>query len=140
MLNYVISKEAAEAQLDELTDAYDVKSIGELMDDDATEHKLLKQALMRLREALMLGRIEISMGEGIVITQHLKRPLGERSDIIYPEIQGKHKIAMKDDDPMMKKCYSMLGAITGLNATGITSMKGADLSVAEGIGMFFLAV
>ena len=69
----------------------------------------------------------------LIVTQTLKNPPGEVTEIVYGEIKGRHKVAMdgKGDDTNYSKIYALLGAISGQGPKAYTSLKGVDVSISE---------
>jgi len=136
-----LSKENAQKQLNTLLEYYDLD-----LDDisDETVYKAIESSCNKLLKAIRKGRIEIKEeNETINVYQHLKKPVSEgKTTIVYKEIDGRSKIAMKDNSETdyHGKIYSFLGGLSGEGADVIMVLKGVDISIAECLGALFLQV
>lgn len=134
-MEYKLSEKVARDQLQAMLDYYEI-------DIDDIEEKDVKRAVKagykRVIKAIRLGRLEISTEGDIKITQTTRN--GEK--IVYREIDGKAKVAMagKEEKDYYGKSYAMMGSLSDLGESGITMLKGVDLSLAEVLGMIFLQV
>lgn len=135
---YKLSAEVAKAQVDVLLDYYDF----ETEDLPEAQKSVLDACIARLVKAIRLGRLQITDSEsGIKVVQTLKKALDGNGVIEYSELSGKAKIAMgAGGDNDYQKIYCLLGSLSGIGTTGISMLKGADLSVAESLGFVFLQV
>ena len=138
-----ISRESAEAAVDEFYDYYEIDPADESED---IREQLLK-AKRRLIKAVMVGRIEFkeeSNKKGIsemVVYQHLKKPLANGTDVFrYREMSGRAKTAMKgaSDNDMAGKMQSLLGYLSGTSAGIVADLQGVDYSLAESLSAIFL--
>lgn len=134
-----ISTENATAQLDTMLSHYDI--VIEEMSDDL--RKSITVSLKKIRKAIEDGWIEIKVdGEGdLLVEQTLSKPgKGGASVIKYREVDGRAKIAMKDNssDDYHGKLYSFLGGLSGQGSAAIMRLQGRDLAIAEALGMVFL--
>lgn len=140
MSKEIIAVENAEKQLNLLMDYYEI-SVDEIADDDQKQG--LRNSIKSLTKAIQTGRVEIKLEDDTpIVYQNLKKPVGDMHQIKYNEITGRAKIAMKDnkENDHYGRMYSFLGGLSGHGATVIMKLKGKDLSIAEYLGVFFLAV
>lgn len=138
-----VSRETAEAAVDEFFDYYEIDPSDE---DDDLKGQLVK-AKRRLVKAAMAGRLEFkeeANKKGVsemVVYQHLKKPLANGTDTFrYREMGGRAKTAMKgaSDNDMAGKMQSLLGYLSGTSAGIIADMQGVDYSLAESLSLVFL--
>lgn len=137
-----ISAEMADEQLNLFFEYYDIDE-NEINDEDIKRGMI--SARNKLHRAIMQGRLEILEElDSLVIRQTIKRPpKGLTSNpIVYKELDGTAKIAMKDRKTADQygKIYALLGKLSGEGIVVIQQLKGADLSVAEMLGVLFLTV
>jgi ribosomal protein S4E len=133
-----ISQQVAEEQFGVLEDYYDL----DVNDIDHKEQKAAaKMSKSRIIKSIRKGRLQIALQDGtIAITQTLQKPPGEVATLEYAELSGRHKISMKDSEDNYVRMYALVGAMTGLNETAISNLKGVDLSLVECLGSLFLLV
>lgn len=130
-----ISIENANEILKRLTDYYEI-------DIEAIEDEKLKTAIKqgydRAIQAIMKGRLQVKNENGLKVIQTTK----SGQVVEYREIDGNAKAAMDGhpSEAYYRRAYALLGALSGLGETAIKNMKGVDLSLAEVLGMLFLAV
>jgi len=127
-----ISQEVAEEQLNAFLDYYEIE-LDELPEE-------INGAVKKLLSAICKGRVEVlSNGE---IKQIFKNPPGEVSEVVYKELTGSAKLAMKGKsaEDHHGRIYALLGSLAGIDERGISKLRGVDLSVAECIGVLFLQV
>jgi hypothetical protein len=136
---YKISAEVAREELDKLFDYYDLDP------SDITDDKQLSAfegAQAKLIKVMRLGRLEIV--EECNIVQTLKNPGtdGGAVTVTYGELSGRAKMEMgkKSETDHHGRMYALLGSLSGLGDAGIAKLKGADLSVAECLGLVFMLV
>jgi len=138
-----VSRESAEAAVDEFFEYYEVDPSDEI--DDVREQ--LGKAKRKLIKAVMYGRLEFkeeTNKKGIsemVVYQHLKKPLSNGTDTFrYREMGGRAKTAMKgaSDNDMAGKMQSLLGYLSGTSAGIIADLQGVDYSLAESLSLVFL--
>ena len=136
MRDFKLSEESAKDQLQVFYDHYDI-DLDSLPEDGKANLKLATDRLVR---AIRTGHLEF-MKDG-TIKQILRSPLGECPEIIYGELSGNNKLAMKSKatTDLYGRIYALLGSLSGLGETAITKLKGADLSIAESVGILFLQV
>lgn len=129
-----LSEEVAQDQLDILTDFYDV-------DLDNSEDASKKVAKKRLLRAIQQGRVVITVQNGLTITQTLKNPPGDVTEINYRIIKGSDRARMEKiaGDNAYERMYTLAG-IASIGAKAIKSLHGADLAVAEGLSIIFLGL
>lgn len=133
--NDILSEEVAEDQVQLFFDYYDL-DIDDISEEQA---RVFEMSLSRIKKAVRKGKLEFAEIGGVVkITQHLKND----TTLIYDEISGRSKLAMKNkaDTDNYGKIYSLCGSLTGIGESGISKLKGADMSLAECIGALFLQV
>lgn len=139
-MDTVISEKNATEQVDEFFDYYDI-DISRKVDEQQTALGIVHADLVT---AVMRGRLEMKLDDDeMKVVQHLKKPMGknkELTEITYGEITGNAKKAggkLKPTD-MEGRTYALLGMLSTLGAPIIAKLRGADLAVAESLGMFFL--
>ena len=134
MTEIKISRENAQKQVDALFEYYELD--GASLNDDL--RAALDMSGVKLINAVMRGRLEIVEEDGLKIIQHTRS--GERLE--YSELSGKSKIAMgkKAANDNYGKIYALCGQMTGLGESGISQLKGPDLSLCEALGSVFLIV
>lgn len=132
---YVLSKQNAKKELDKLFNYYEI-------DIDEIEEKDLKKAIKggqrRLIQAIRLGRLKIKFEDGLKIIQTLRN--GET--ITYRTVDGEAKAAM-DEHPaeaFNRRGQALAGSLSGWGETAIRKLKDVDMSLAEVLGLIFLAV
>lgn len=130
------SKETAKNELKKMLDYYEIE-IEEIEDEKL--RTAIENSYNRLIKAVMKGRLRINLNDGIEIVQKLK---DGTTEIKYKEINGKAKTAMagKKEDDFYGKAYALMGSLSGLGESAISSLKGVDLSLVEVLGLIFLAV
>lgn len=138
-MEYKISEESAQKQIDALTDVGLVEI--EDITDEATRNGL-SSSLNVLKRAIMRGLLEVVISkEGeLKITQILGK--GKGKSIEYREMTGADKLLMgkaSDNNPY-EKAYTLLGVLSGLGIDGIKKLKGIDLSIAECLSAIFLGI
>lgn len=145
-----ISKENAQAQLDLLLDYYliDVQDVDQTDDfytknskkDDVEEGK--RSACKRLLRYIQHGLIEVTNDNGLTVTQRLRTPVGEISQLSYRVIDGKAQREMRwaDDNDYMGKIYCLMGALSSVpdGANTISKFSGPDIGAVQCLGMIFL--
>jgi len=134
---FKFSIETAKENLEKMFEYYEI-NIDEIEDEELRKH--IKAGYDRLVKAVRLGRLEIDVsGKGIQIMQTLR---SGGDPIIYREIDGAAKCEM-DGFPAQaynKKAQALMGALSGLGMGAIKNLKSVDLSLAEVLGLIFLAV
>jgi hypothetical protein len=132
---YKLSVSSARSELKKMTDYYEIE-IEEIEDENL--RKGIQQGYDRALQAIRKGRLQVKVENGIKIIQTTKK--GET--IEYREIDGNAKAAM-DGHPAeayYRRAYALLGALSGNGEAAVKNMKGVDLSLAEVLGLLFLAV
>jgi len=134
----VLSQETAEEQVKYLLDYYDF-DLDALPDN---VKRVIGAALAQMKKCVINGRLEIeASGSTIAIKQHLKRAIpGVSNPIVYGEITGACKVAIGDGSGDYGKVYAFLGALSKEGLSAFLKLSGADLSLAEALGAFFLQV
>jgi len=140
--NYVLDEQPAQDQLDLLLDFYDIEiaDFSDFKSPDARVQEAMRSAAKRLLRYIRRGYIEITTENGLTITQRLKFPKGETTELHYQIMTGKAKIQMKraDEDDFYGKIYCLVGSLTNLPEGSISSLIGVDSSVVECLGAIFL--
>jgi plasmid stabilization system protein ParE len=133
---FILSKESAANELKKLFDYYEI-DIDEIEDKDLK--KAIQQGYDRLIKAVRLGRLKVNIDGGIKVIQTLR---GSSETIEYKEIDGTAKTQMdgKARDDYYGKSYALMGSLSGLGEAAIKKLKGVDISLAEVLGLIFLAV
>lgn len=131
----ILSVQSAKAELNKMMDYYEIE-IDEI--EDETLKKAIRQGYDRAIKAVRRGRLQVKIEDGIKIIQKTKNG----TEITYREIDGEAKTAMDSypADAMYKRAYALLGSLSELGEAAIKKMKGVDLSLAEILGLLFLAV
>jgi len=139
-----LSKENAQKQLDTLLDYYDL-DLDDISDENV--HNAITSSCNKLLKAIKKGRLEIKEEDDTLnVYQYLKKPIGGKEGsltvIKYREIDGRSKIAMKDnkESDYHGKIYSFLGGLSKEGGAVIMRLKGVDISIAECLGALFLQV
>lgn len=130
-----LSEESAQEQLDSFMQHYDI----DLADMPKEQSEAINGALNRIKRAIRGGKLEI---DGPIVKQTLTSATGEVSEIIYNELSGQAKIAMsgKGVNDQYGRIYALLGSLSKLGEGAIVKLKGADLSIAECVGLLFLQI
>ena len=132
-----VSEEVARAQVQAILDHYQIDVEG-IPDGDIKRGT--EGALEKLVSFARQGLFEVTPSP-FKITQHLKAPPGEIKDIAYPELGGRHKVAMDAYEPkaMYKRIQGLMGAMCELGDDAMRKLNGVDMSVMECLGMLFLS-
>lgn len=133
----VIAEEPARAQVQAILDHYQIDVEG-IPDGDV--RRGTEGALEKLMSFARQGLFEVQASPFQII-QHLAHPPGEASTITYPELSGKHKVAMDACEPkaMYKRIHALMAAMSELNEDLFRRLTGVDLSCMECLGMLFLS-
>lgn len=135
--DFKIADEPARAQVALILEHYqiDVDGIPDRKQKAATE-----AALEKLVTFVRQGMIEVSASP-FLITQNLSNPPGEVTKLQYPELQGKHKVAMDACGPeeIYARIFALMGSLSGLGSAAFSKINGVDLSAVECLGMLFLS-
>jgi hypothetical protein len=130
-----MSDEEIKEQIDLLLDFYDL----EIQDESP-----LKSLSEKLIGFVRKGRIEIVLTDGKPnIYQHLKLSYKNMtSPLQYGVLRGLNKLSMKDSsaNDAYGRIYSLVGSLTGYTSGQIALLEGADHSVMECVGAFFMSV
>jgi hypothetical protein len=132
---YKISEEAAQEQIREFLDFYDVG-----VDDEAEEAKVQERALDKVADYYRRGLVENGRDKdgGLTVIQHLDT--GET--LTYATIRPKYKKITDryKRDEYVQKTYALMGALSGLGDK-ISDLKSPlDQAVVEALStLFFLA-
>lgn len=138
-----ISRESAEAAVDEFFDYYELDP----EDEDPDSKAQLVKAKKKMVKAVQNGRLEFKTEtnkkgiEEMCVYQHLKKPLANGTATFrYREMGGRAKTAMKGagENDMAGKMQSLLGYLSGTSAGIIADLQGVDYSLAESLSLVFL--
>jgi len=132
---FTLSKESAENEMKKLLDYYEIK-IDAIEDENLK--KAIKQGYDRAIQAVRRKRLQIKLENGIQVIQTTRNG----GIFTYREIDGSAKCAMDGypAEAMYKRAYALLGSLSGDGEKAIMNLKGVDLSLAEVLGLLFLAV
>lgn len=141
MTENVISEQIAQEQIDVLLDFYDI-DFADIEKKEARE--AVESSCKRLKRAVRKGMIDIkTVDDTIEVIQNLSRPFKNfEGPIVYKEITGRAKVAMRDnaDTDHFGRIYALLGGMAGEGEAVIQKLRGKDMSVAECLGVLFLQV
>jgi hypothetical protein len=132
---YKISEEAAQGQIREFLDFYDVG-----VDDAAEEAKVQERALDKVADYYRLGLLENGKDKdgSLTVIQHL-----EGGDTLtYATIRPKYKKVTDrfKRDEFVAKTYALMGAVSGLGDKIADLKSPRDQAVVEALStLFFLA-
>jgi hypothetical protein len=132
-----ISIQSAQNELNKMMDYYEIE-VDEIEDEELK--KAIKQGYERAIKAVRKGRLEIKVENGTIkIIQTMK---DGKTKYVYKEIDGEAKMAMagKKQDDYYGKAYALMGSLSENGENAVKKLKGVDLSLAEVLGMLFLAV
>jgi hypothetical protein len=132
---FKLSLDSAKKEINRMMDYYEIE-IDEI--EDETLKNAIQQGYGRAIKAIRRGRLEVIIEDGIKVIQETKNG----TKIEYREIDGEAKTAMDSypAEAIYKRAYALLGSLSGLGEGVIKKMKGVDLSLAEVLGLIFLAV
>ena len=139
----VISRQTAETEVNRLFDWYE-QDVEFMTQEKRTAMDSFKLTFI---EAVTKGRLEFEESvtpKGMptfVVKQHL-RCGGDFSPIVYSEVNGRAKIAMKaaKDGDHSGKMHYMMGAMSGLGSGPMGELRGVDMSLMESLSAFFSLV
>ena len=134
----VLSEETAKEQIAALLDYYDFA-----VDDLPPNLRPgMEAALRQLERAVMKGTLEVEVtDDDCTVHHHLKRPpKGMSNPVVYHQVTGECKVAIRDDDASYAKTYTFLAALSREERKFFLEMKGKDLSISESLGALFLQV
>jgi len=138
---YILSKEAAEEQLDLFLDYYGIDLEDEDDKDVLRANRSTKKKIIR---AIRKGLIEVKeLDDTIEVHQKLVKTYPRlESPIKYFEPTGRSKIGMKDSEntDVFGKIYALLAGMSKEGKEKFLNLKGVDLSVAESLGLLFLDI
>jgi len=133
---YKLSETSAMVQIDTFLDGYGIDP--DARDDE--QKSIITTQLEKLLKYIRLGYVEIA--DNLTITQNLKDPPGDVPTIVYKKLKGKNVI---DSDGAGKgekyneKLHALLGSLCGDGPAVFQTLGPIDLSVAEVLGLLFLA-
>lgn len=133
---YQLSIESAKAELNKMMEYYEI-DIDEI--EDGNLKNAIQQGYDRAIKSIRHGRLHVKIENGeIKIIQKCK----SGTELTYREIDGEAKTQMDGypADAIYKRAYALLGSLSGVGESVIKKMKGVDLSLAEVLGLLFLAV
>ncbi len=133
---YKLSRESAKEILNKMMEYYEIEI-------DEIEDEKLKAAIQgsydRAINSIRRGRLQVKIENGEIKVTQTTRKGGVFE---YREIDGESKTVMDayPGDAIYKRAYALLGSLSGNGETAFKKMKGVDLSLAEVLGLLFLAV
>lgn len=135
----VISKENAEAQVNDLFEAFEVDK------DDRTDSFDPRKFFDKFVRYVMKGRLEISgIGDDITIVQNLRRKVGDRTSFKWDWSKlgiGKARIKISFDSlALHSQNFQCAGPMIGEEVSTIQNMHPNDLSIVEDIAGFFQGI
>lgn len=146
MLEYKLSKESAQAQIDTLFDWYGIE-IEDMVKDSKSEGgtAAVDVAINKLKRAIRRGIVEVTeLTENDEPTLHIKqtllRPIGKKESITYHELTGNARAAMRSDKTSSDtaRMYEFLGIISKEDRLLFRKLRGADIGITDTIGFVFL--
>lgn len=147
---YIISEEAAEAQIQIFLDWYDIcrEDFVNVEDGDMSStwyDKIVKRLVRAIRKGLVEFKEENTKDGSptLNIYQTLTSPItGVDNPICYKEISGRAKLAMRGNAKtgQFAQIYLYLGGLCGESETVFHKMRGRDGAIAECLGFLFLQV
>jgi hypothetical protein len=145
MTELTISEESAKAQIDLLIDYYDIDMNDfEGLEETEKAEVVMVGILKKLERAIRRGRLEITDTDGEpIIRQLLRSKYGSgKTEIVYKPVTGQAKVAMgrKKENDQTGRIYALLGSLSGDGESTFLGLKGADLVLAENLGLVFLLV
>jgi hypothetical protein len=129
-------EENAKVEVDKFLQYYRIDVTGQ---DENTQ--AVRLASEKLVKAVMEGRLKFEMRDGDMwVIQKLIKPLGNRMELEYRELDGKAKLQMKHniDTDTHGKIQSLMGGLCKLGGAVLSNLKSVDLSTMESIGLVFL--
>lgn len=140
-----ISKENAETQLQLLLDYYlietkDINQSESFYQQEDDLEKAKKSSCDRLIRYIQHGLIEITDENGLTVTQRLRKPIGELTQLVYKTVTGNAQREMRwaaDNDYIGKICC-LMGALASVSADVISKFEGPDAGAVQCLGMIFL--
>ncbi|MBE3064730.1 MAG: hypothetical protein IMZ69_06895 [Spirochaetes bacterium] len=135
--DYKLADEPARAQVALILEHYQIDTADI---PDKKQRGSTEAALEKLVGYVRQGMIEVCESPFKII-QHLKHPPGNVATIEYPELQGKHKVAMdaRPTEEIYARIYELMGSLSGLGSTAFSAIQGVDLSAVECLGLLFLS-
>lgn len=133
-----ISTESADAQVVQLLDHYGIY----VEDMEADQADVLRPVLAKLSRYYANGFLENIEDKGsLLVIQHLQKAPGDKKDITYGELQGKHRVGHESrSGDNMARLYSMMSALAGLTTESLKALYGIDLAVMEALSVIFFAL
>jgi len=125
-----ISEVSAKEQLDLLLDHYDVDL--SILDNG----KLQAVVELKLIKAILEGKLEITQtADELLVIQTIK----DGTEFKYHEITGMAKVQMERFKGQHERLYALLGFLAKKKPEQIQKISGVDLTIAEYLGLIFLA-
>ena len=134
--DYIISEESAGEQFELFTDFYEI----DLTDLDDGDGEVASQSVRnKFMRAVRGGRIEVREGEnGVEVKQNLLRPIATLNEIVYGQLTGKARKALRKIKGHHAQMYTLLSVLSGEGTEIYDKMTGKDLSAAESVALLFL--
>lgn len=131
----ILNGEEAKKQVQLLFNYYDVdpEYVVEALKNSTEQHRL------SLTKHVIRGRLTIeSSGDGIKITQHLKRPLGGRNEISYKEPSALAFKASRREQDVETGMFAFMAVLGGVAADDFDDMHPVDRGVVKHLANIFL--
>lgn len=127
----LLSEESAKEQLDLLLDFYDVDLMS--LDEEGKLKNIIERKLIK---AIQEGRVEIDNNEDCF---QVKQNLRDGTTFVYNELTGMAKVQMDRFKGQHERLYGLLAMLSKKPIEKIQKISGPDLSIAEYLGLIFLA-
>jgi hypothetical protein len=135
---YKLSAEAAQAQVMQVIEYYRIDIDSQ---PDRKSQKAIEGVCDRLVTFYRMGLLEnFKDGAVLRVKQHLTRPPGESTELLWDKMSAKAKLATDgfDQDDRYARAYALIACLTGLPPDAVKSLEGVDLGAAEDLGLLFL--
>jgi plasmid stabilization system protein ParE len=132
---YILSKDAAEMEVEKIFDYYDI-DIDEI--EDKEQKKIIKMNYERLIKSIRMGRVEVKIEGGLKVIHHLK---DESETLTYSAPNAEAKMAMAGCDPNDNygKIYNLMGSCSKMGLGAIKKLPANELPIVEVLGAIFLS-
>ncbi len=129
-----ISRESAEAQLNNFLDSYMIDP-DNIDDEDIRAH--IKTVINKLRTAIMKGMLEIAVDGPPIVKQHT-RFTENKTVFEYGICDGVMKTQVASIESRRKQINELLSALSKMPSNEIKKFKMSDNVIAEALGVLFL--
>ena len=135
-----INEKRANEIVDEFFEYYEIDREEE-QDEDTL--RVINMSYRKLSKAVQRGRVEFrDTDEGMTVIQHTKRDYPFGNEIVYGELNGKAKVAMRkaDENDQAGRMQHMMAALCKKGPSILAQLKGPDYSLMEVIAAVFFVV